>query len=43
MSCDICWKVIEDSDIDTEFESDELVVCSECRSNNGKEFSFDKF
>jgi len=40
MSCDICWKVIDDSDIDVEFELDELVICSECRSNNGKETLF---
>ena len=43
MSCDICWKIIDDSDIDTEFESDEFVICSECSSNQGEEFSFDKF
>ena len=41
MSCDICWKVIDDdSDIDVEFESGELVICSECRSNNGEEILF---
>ena len=43
MSCDICWKVIDDSDIAAEFESDEFVICSECSSNNGEEFPFDKF
>ena len=43
MSCDICWKIISDFDIDTEFDSDEFVICSECRSNNGNEFVFEKF
>ena len=43
MSCDICWKVIDDSDIDAEFESDEFVICTECSSNHGEEFPFDKF
>ena len=42
MSCDICWKIIDDSDIDSEFDSDELVICSECRSNNVEGFSFGK-
>jgi len=42
MSCDICWKIIDDSDIDAEFESDEFVICSECRSNPG-DHSFGKF
>ena len=35
MSCDICWKIIDDSDIDTEFDSNEFVICSECSSNHG--------
>ena len=43
MSCDICWKIIDDSDIGSEFDSDEFVICSECSSNNGEEFSFGKF
>jgi hypothetical protein len=43
MSCDICWRVIDDSDIDAEFESDDLVICSDCRSNHGEKFSFEKF
>jgi len=43
MSCDICWKIIDDYDIDAEFESDEFVVCSGCRSNHGDEFLFEKF
>jgi len=42
MSCDICWNAIDDSDIDTEFESSELVICSECRLNHG-ELSFEQF
>ena len=42
MSCDMCWKIIDDSDIDAEFDSDEFVVCSECISNPGSESLFGK-
>jgi len=42
MSCDICWKIIDDTDADAEFDSDEFVMCSDCRTNNQEEFSFGK-
>jgi hypothetical protein len=34
MSCDICWEMVNDADIDAEFESAEIVICSKCRSDN---------
>ena len=42
MSCDLCWKIIDDFDIDTEFDSNEFVICSECRSSHGSEFLNEK-
>ena len=43
MNCDVCWKVMDDSDVVAEFDSDEFVICYECTSDDGEEFTFGKF
>ena len=43
LSCDICWETVDHFDIDAEFESKDLVICSKCRSDYGEDSLFEKF
>ncbi len=43
MNCDLCWEVVNDSDVDAEFESGDLVMCYKCRTGHGEDLLFGKF
>jgi len=43
LSCDICWEVLDNIDMDAEFESEDLVICTKCRSDYKEDSPLEKF